>query len=122
MVFLSPGIQGTPNGSDNQPRFSLPPAAPAFTAPAFTIRPSLKTKVKLLTLPLTQESVQSPDAVPDTIAPSTSGNSMPLAIRFSRPINNLNGYGSVTLLSIGTRPTSAVNATELVNVELAAMV
>lgn len=60
--------------------------------------------------PHTQDSVQSPVAVPDTMAHCTLGSSMPLAVRLSLPIITLKGYGSVTLPSTGTRPSSAVMA------------
>ena len=54
--------------------------------------PSEKTKVTLLTCPRTQDSVQSPLAVPETTALSTSGSSMPFAVRLSLPISTWNGY------------------------------
>ncbi|MOA02952.1 hypothetical protein D3C78_1224290 [compost metagenome] len=53
--------------------------------------PSTNTKVMLLTWPRTHDNVQSPLAVPETIAPSTSGSSMPFAVRLSLPIISLNG-------------------------------
>ena len=80
--------------------------------------PSWKTKVMLRTWPRTHESVQSPDAVPLNTAPATSGMSMPLAVRLSDPTNTLKGYGSLTVPSIGTRPISAVIATDPISVEL----
>ena len=43
---------------------------------------------------------------------------MPLAVRLSGPISTLNGYGSFTVPSIGTRPISAVIAIEPISVEL----
>lgn len=60
--------------------------------------------------PRTQDNVQSPVAEPLITAPSTSGNSMPFAVRLSFPTTTLNGYGSVTLPSMGTRPSNAVIA------------
>lgn len=82
---------------DSQPM--LPPLRFLLSLPSVdlaglgTVRtvPSLKTKVMLCTSPRTQESVQSPVAVPETIAPSTSGNWMPFAVRLSLPISTLNG-------------------------------
>ena len=53
--------------------------------------PSSNTKVMERICPRTQESVQSPEAVPLTTAPATSGMSMPLAVRLSGPITTLNG-------------------------------
>jgi hypothetical protein len=82
------------------------------------IVPSLNTNVTLRIWPRTHESVQSPEAVPLTTAPATSGMSMPLAVRLSGPISTLKGYGSFTVPSIGTRPISAVIATEPISVEL----
>ncbi len=79
--------------------------------------PSLKTNVMLRTWPRTQESVQSPEAVPLNTAPATSGMSMPFAVRLSGPTSTLKGYGSLTVPSIGTRPISAVIATEPMSVE-----
>jgi len=43
--------------------------------------------------------------------------SMPLAVRLSGPISTLNGYGSLTVPSIGTRPISAVMAIDPMSVE-----
>ena len=82
------------------------------------IVPSWNTKVTLRIWPRTHESVQSPEAVPLTTAPATSGMSMPLAVRLSGPISTLKGYGSFTVPSIGTRPMSAVIAIEPISVEL----
>ncbi len=79
--------------------------------------PSWNTNVMLRTWPRTHESVQSPAAVPLKTAPATSGMSMPLAVRLSGPTRTLNGYGSFTVPSIGTRPINAVIATEPINVE-----
>ncbi|MCY1362873.1 hypothetical protein D9M69_496110 [compost metagenome] len=53
--------------------------------------PSSKTKVTERICPRTQERVQSPEAVPLTTAPATSGMSIPLAVRLSRPIRTLKG-------------------------------
>ncbi|VTR37338.1 Uncharacterised protein [Serratia fonticola] len=109
----SPDRHGTPLSSDNQPilpPFVLPLLLSLDFAGDGTVRtvPSENTKVMECTSPRTQDNTQSPVAVPETIAPSTSGSSMPLAVRFSLPISTLNGYGSVTLPSIGTRPSNAV--------------
>ncbi|MCY1358556.1 hypothetical protein D9M69_450940 [compost metagenome] len=80
--------------------------------------PSLNTKVMERTCPRTHESVQSPEAVPLTTAPATSGISMPLAARLSAPISTLKGNGSLTVPSMGMRPISAVMATEPISVAL----
>ncbi|MNE38324.1 hypothetical protein D3C80_1322190 [compost metagenome] len=53
--------------------------------------PSLKTKVIDATWPRTQDKVQSPAAVPLMTAPTTSGRSIPLAVRLSGPTSTLNG-------------------------------
>ncbi|CRW92839.1 hypothetical protein PAERUG_P64_East_of_England_6_01_14_01957 [Pseudomonas aeruginosa] len=53
--------------------------------------PSLNTNVRLRICPRTQESVQSPEAVPLATAPATPGSSMPLAVRLSGPMRILNG-------------------------------
>jgi hypothetical protein len=79
--------------------------------------PSWNTNVTERICPRTHESVQSPEAVPLTTAPATSGMSMPLAVRLSGPISTLNGYGSLTVPSIGTRPISAVMAIDPMSVE-----
>lgn len=42
---------------------------------------------------------------------------MPLAVRLSGPTRTLKGYGSFTVPSIGTRPISAVIATDPMSVE-----
>ena len=116
-----PLIHGIPSLSEIQP---MPPSVPVLFCvlplPVFfplasgwgTVRtvPSAKTKVILFTCPRTQESVQSPLALPETIAPSTSGSSIPLAVRLSLPISTLKGYGSVTVPLTGMRPNNAVIA------------
>src|SRR3546814_17214646 len=84
--------------------------------------PSWNTNVTERICPRTHESVQSPEAVPLTTAPATSGMSMPLAVRLSRPINTLNGYGSLTGPSIGTRTISTVTTIDPMRVELAGQV
>ena len=94
LVLRSPGMQGRPRGSESQPMVVRPEPSPELTSSgAGRVRtvPSSKTKVIELTWPRTQESVQSPVAVPLTMALSTSGRVMPLAVRFSRPITTLNG-------------------------------
>ena len=80
--------------------------------------PSWNTKVMLRTWPRTHESVQSPDAMPENTAPATSGMSIPFAVKLSGPTKTLKGYGSFTVPSIGTRPISAVIATDPISVEL----
>ena len=101
--------------------FALPPEPPFWlrlpSSGIVRTVPSLKTNVTERICPRTQESVQSPEAVPLTTAPATSGMSMPLAVRLSGPISTLKGYGSLTVPSIGTRPISAVIAMEPISVE-----
>ena len=97
----------------------LPPLLPPLLLSSGSVRmvPSWNTNVTERICPRTHESVQSPEAVPLTTAPATSGMSMPLAVRLSGPISTLNGYGSLTDPSIGTRPISAVIAMEPISVE-----
>ena len=80
--------------------------------------PSSKTKVTESSRPVTQESVQSPMAVPLQTMPCTPGTRRPLAARFSAPVMTLKGMGSRTWPWIGTRPTRAVMAVEPIRVAL----
>ena len=67
---------------------------------------------------MTQESVQSPTAVPLQTMPCTPGTVSPLAARLSAPVITLNGIGSRTCPWIGIRPTSAVMDVEPMSVAL----
>lgn len=80
--------------------------------------PSWNAKVTEVSRPVTQESVQSPTAVPLQTMPSTPGMVMPLAARLSAPTSSLKGMGSCTLPLTGMRPTSAVMAVEPMSVAL----
>jgi hypothetical protein len=120
LLRRSPLTQGMPWGSLIQPKPSrcwLFCWLPSRSSGIVRIVPSWKTKVMLRTWPRTQESVQSPEAVPLNTAPATSGMSMPFAVRLSGPTSTLKGYGSLTVPSIGTRPISAVIATDPMSVE-----
>ena len=87
------------------------------------IVPSLNTKVAERIFPSEQDSAMSPMATPVTIMPArSSGNSHPLAARFSRPTTALNCIGSVTRPSIGTRPMMLVMAFTPTSVAFSGMV
>ncbi|MCY1365742.1 hypothetical protein D9M69_526040 [compost metagenome] len=73
-------------------RWLPPPLAPVpLSSGTVRMVPSWNTKVTERMCPRTQASVQSPEAVPLTTAPATSGMSMPLAVRLSGPISTLKG-------------------------------
>ena len=120
LVLRAPLMQGMPWASEIQPSGSSAPPLPASRSSEDRVRivPSSNTKVTESRRPVTQESVQSPTAVPLHTMPCTPGTVRPLAARLSAPVMILNGIGSRTCPCTGTRPTSAVIAVEPISVAL----